>query len=226
MKLVFSYGGSVIAPTQIDGGFLQDLASFLTGLIGMHEVSVVVGGGQPARERIKKLRGSGASEAECDFEGILATRENARALMKALGDNALSLLPETVGEAAQLFNENKILVMGGTEPGHSTDAVAALLAEWLRADAFINASNVNAVYDRNPREHGDAKPLKEVDISHLEGLLQSEGVRAGEYALLDPVALKIMKRSRIKTIILDGRDFDNIKAFLDGRDYRGTTVVY
>jgi uridylate kinase len=225
MKLVFSFGGSVLAPDDLDKDFINRLASFLTELLAEHAIGVVVGGGAPARRRIAALRESGGSEAECDYEGILATRENARALVNALVGKAFELIPESIKEAVEYYTDDRVLVMGGTEPGHSTDAVAVLLAEWIGA-VFINASNVDAVYDKNPKKFKDAKPLKEIRIDDLIHLLGDGGVKAGEYPLFDPVALKIMKRSRIRTVILDGRDFDNINSFINGEKYRGTLVVY
>ncbi|MFH1402895.1 MAG: UMP kinase [Candidatus Altiarchaeota archaeon] len=224
MKLVFSFGGSVIAPDKVDAEYVQKLSSFLEKLLENHSIAVVVGGGQPARRRIAKVRDSGASEAECDYEGILATRENAGVLLKAMGDKAFGI-PETLKGAADSFSGDRVLVMGGTEPGHSTDAVAALLAEWVKADMFLNASNVDAVYDKNPKQFKDAKPLKTITITELTRLLDNEGVNAGEYPLLDPVALKIIRRSSIRTIILDGRDLDNIGMCIEGSGFSGTTVT-
>ncbi len=225
MKIVFSFGGSILAPDKIDDELVNKVADFLKSLLADHMVAVVVGGGAPARRRIKPVRESGASEAECDYEGILASRENASALANALGDSAVKLIPESVKEAVDYFTSDRILVMGGTEPGHSTDAVAALLAEWLDG-VFINASNVDAVYDKNPKDYSDAKPLVKINIDDLTELLSGEGVRAGEYALLDPMALKLMKRSKIKSYMVDGRDLDNIKACIDGKEFTGTEITY
>jgi uridylate kinase len=225
MKLVFSVGGSILAPDGVDPEYVSKAASLLLELAKTHEVAVVVGGGRPARAAIAKARDAGASWAQCDHVGVLATRENAKALIDELGDEANQSIPESIHQAAALFGE-KILVMGGTEPGHSTDAVACILADWVGADMFINASNVDAVYDRNPKDYEDAKPLKTVAIDELISLLSGEGVNAGEYPLLDHVALVIIKRSKIKSLILDGRDLENMKDAADGRAFNGTTVVF
>lgn len=225
MRLVFSVGGSILAPDQVDEGYVGEVADFLLKLSVKNQVAVVVGGGRPARQAIEQAKKDGASQAECDHVGILATRENAKALAARLGEQANQGIPESVHDAVGLFGD-KILVMGGTEPGHSTDAVACLLADWVRADAFINASNVDAVYDKNPKKNPDAKPLETVHVDALIKLLAGEGVGAGEYPLLDPTALKIIKRSSLKTIVLDGRDFDNMLAAVEGKPFKGTTVVF
>ncbi len=72
---------------------------------------LVVGGGAPARRRIKEAREKGASEAECDYTGILSTRDNAKALAKALSPNANQEIPESARDAIKNYGK-KILVMG------------------------------------------------------------------------------------------------------------------
>jgi uridylate kinase len=224
MKIVFSIGGSILAPEAVDRDYAARAAAMLVSMSRENEVAAVVGGGRPARIAIAKARAAGATWAQCDHVGILATRQNAKALIKALGGKSNVEVPESVRDASKLFGR-KILVMGGTEPGHSTDAVAALIADWVGADLFVNASNVDAVYDRDPREHPDAKPLKTVGIDRLIRLLDGEGYNAGEYPLLDHVALKIIKRAKIRTIVLDGRDTKNMEDAVSGRPFRGTTVL-
>jgi uridylate kinase len=225
MRIVFSMGGSVLAPDGVDERFAGDFASFLKAHSGRHEMAVVVGGGKPARRDIEKARSRGASWAECDYVGILATRANARALIDLLGGMSNDKIPESIHEASHMFGSG-ILVMGGSEPGHSTDAVAALLAEWVRADLFVNASNVDAVYDKNPREFRDARPFKEIMIGDLLRIVGAGSMEAGKYPLLDLTSARIIERSRIKTIILDGHDLPNLKAAIDGRKFMGTTVLF
>ncbi|MFH0860977.1 MAG: UMP kinase [Candidatus Altiarchaeota archaeon] len=225
MKIVFSVGGSIVAPDNVDNAFVKQLASFLAGLSESNQVAVVVGGGAPARREIKKAKDKGLSEAECDYIGILATRENAKALAAALGENANRKIPETIADAAKLFGK-KILVMGGTEPGHSTDAVAALIADWAKADLLINATNVDGIYDKDPKKNKDARLLKSVKIDSLLQMIVSESVGAGKYALMDLTSVKIVQRSKIRTAVLNGRDLGNVSALVSGKDFRGTTVLF
>ena len=222
---MFSFGGSVLAPDKVYGTFIESVAGFLIKNSNNHKLAVICGGGKPARRKINEARKKGAREAECDHIGVLATRENASVLAKALGSACVDAIPLSLNDAQKLFGK-PILVMGGTEPGHSTDAVAVLLAEWVGADLFINASNVDAVYDKNPAKYGDAAPLAEIGIDDLITLLGGEGVNAGQYPLLDPLALKIIKRSKIKTILLDGRDLKNMQAAVDGENFRGTRILF
>ncbi|MFH1055103.1 MAG: UMP kinase [Candidatus Altiarchaeota archaeon] len=225
MKIVLSIGGSVLAPDGVDLEYVKNIADLLIKLSVKHKLAVVVGGGAPARKAISKARAGGASWAECDYVGVLATRYNANALIRALAGRSNQEIPTSLPEAVVLFG-NKILVMGGTEPGHSTDAVAALIAEWVRADLFINASNVDAVYDKNPKEHKDAKPFKEVDIATLLRIVGGGSMEAGKYPLLDLVSARIVERSKIKTIILDARNLKNLEDAIEGRHFKGTTLLF
>lgn len=224
MKIVFSIGGSVVAPGKLDRGFVKELADFLAALSKKNQIAVVVGGGAPARKRIREARAKRASEAECDYRGILATRENAKALANELGGKANREIPESIVDAAKLFG-TRMLVMGGTEPGHSTDAVAALIAEWANADLLVNATNVDGVYDSDPKENSGARLLDVISIDELLGIVGEQPIGAGGYALLDLTAAKIVQRSRIRTLFLNGRDLNNIKNAIEGRPFRGTAVL-
>jgi uridylate kinase len=51
-------------------------------------------------------------------------------------------------------------------------------------------------------------------------------MEAGRYPLLDLTAVKVIQRSRIKTIILDGRKMENMRCAVDGKPFKGTTVFF
>jgi uridylate kinase len=109
-------------------------------------------------------------------------------------------------------------------PGQSTNAVAAASAELIDADILFNATNVDGVYDRNPEEKG-AKKLDTVDVAQLRTILSSEGTRAGEYNLFDPVAIGIVERSKVPTVIFNGNDSKNLtRAF--NNEKIGTKIVH
>ena len=225
MKVVFSIGGSILAPDNVDEEYLRKLSALIEELAKNHQVAVVVGGGRPARRAIEDARNRGSSWAECDHVGILKTRENARELINRLNVRCNKKIPESIYEAVALFGRN-VLVTGGTEPGHSTDAVAAIIAEWVKADIFVNASNVDAVYDKNPKEYPDAKPYKTIDIKELIKIVCEGSMEAGKYPLLDLTSARIIERSKIKTVILDGREVGNMKNAVEGQPFAGTTVLF
>ncbi|OYT54100.1 MAG: uridylate kinase [Candidatus Altiarchaeales archaeon ex4484_2] len=224
MRIVLSIGGSILVPEEVDVGYIGELASFLVDLSSGNEIAVVSGGGRLARKYIDAARVFNSSEALCDLIGIDASRLNARLLSAAIGDTATIEPPSVFQKAREELERGKIMVMGGTHPGHSTDGVSALLAEYVGADLLINATDVDGIFDKNPREYADARLIEEITPEGLMDIIKKYSVDAGSYALIDPLAVKIIQRSAIKTIFLNGRDFKNMEKAISGKKYRGTRV--
>ncbi|MEN6329680.1 MAG: UMP kinase [Methanobacteriaceae archaeon] len=222
MRIVITLGGSVIIRDH-DPQLFQDYAEVLKSINEEHDLFVVVGGGKTARDYIGIARGVGASEAVCDDVGIDVTRLNARLLCVAMGDNAYPRIPENFHQALEFATSGKIVVMGGTEPAHSTDAVGSILAEFVGADLLINATSVDGLYDKDPKKHEDAKLYLEVTPSQMMDCLAGNEVKAGTYEFLDHTAIQIIKRSGIKTVILNGENPENIKKAL--KEKIGTLII-
>ncbi|MDI9614284.1 UMP kinase [Methanothermobacter sp.] len=222
MRIVITIGGSILISEFTDEMF-RAYADILNSLRNEHELFVVVGGGRPARDYIGVARKLGAGEAQCDDIGIDVTRLNARILITALGESAYPSVPENFREAVRFAASGRIVVMGGTEPAHSTDAVGAILAETVGADLMINLTSVDGFYDRDPRRYPDARFYPEISASDMLEHLSESGVKAGTYEFFDHTALKMIKRSGIKTIIANGSDPENLLRAIDGRV--GTTVI-
>jgi uridylate kinase len=189
-----------------------------------HSPFVVVGGGEPARHLIKVARVNGADESSCDQVGITVANINALILIRALGNDAFQYVPKNTDELDRALSSGKIVVMGGLQPGQSTNAVSCILAERSGSGLLINTTTVDGVYSGDPKKDPAAKKYSEIKIRDLTKILDSLGTRAGEYDLLDPVALKIIQRSKILTKVVDGRDPKNILRAIEGEDI-GTTIV-
>ena len=166
MKIVVAIGGSILLK-EYDCKKFQEYSEILKSLASEHEIFVVVGGGKPAREYIGVVRELGAGEAQCDDIGIEVTRINAKLLLSALGDAAYQKVPHNFQEALEYSATGKIIVMGGTEPAHSTDAVGSILAEYVGADLVINATSVDGLYDKDPNKYNDAQMFSEVSADKL-----------------------------------------------------------
>jgi uridylate kinase len=127
-------------------------------------------------------------------------------------------------EALKASYGDKIIVLGGLQPGQSTNAVAGLVAEAYQADLLVNATDVDGVYTTDPHEDPHAKKLDVIRTDALLQLLLSRELKAGSYILFDPVAIKIIERSRIPTRIIDGRKPANLVAAIQGKDI-GTLIL-
>jgi len=115
-------------------------------------------------------------------------------------------------------------VLGGLQPGQSTNAVAAATAEAINADLLINATNVDGVYTDDPQKNPNAKKINQIKVDELLKMMIGFELSAGGYELFDPVAVKIVKRSKIPTWIIDGRDVNNIEKVLRGEKV-GTKII-
>ncbi|MCK5588396.1 MAG: UMP kinase, partial [Candidatus Lokiarchaeota archaeon] len=183
---------------------------------------VVVGGGKVARDYIKVLQKFNVPEAQSDMMGIRISRINASLLIAALGKIAYPCPPREIPELAKALTTDKIIVMGGLQPGQSTNAVAAVIAEYTRS-MLINATSVDGVYTEDPKTDPTAIKIDELDYDEFQELIIKKGSRAGEYALFDLVALKIVSRSSILTKIINGSDPNNILRAAKGENI-GTTI--
>ncbi|HIH96452.1 MAG TPA: UMP kinase [Thermoplasmata archaeon] len=224
-KVVVSLGGSLVVPERVDEQFVQRAADLFREISKKTKIFLVVGGGRLARSYISLGRKMGASERELDEIGIKATRLNAQLVLSAVGKGAFPGIPKTTSFAVKKGEKYRIVVMGGTEPGHSTDQVAAELASKVGADRLINATNVSGVYTKDPNKHPSAKLLEKISIDELTRLVGgSYWTEAGKTGVLDPGACGLIQMHKLKTLILNGRDLNSLRGAIEGKNFIGTTV--
>ncbi len=190
-----------------------------------NQLVAVAGGGGNARAYIGAARKLGGDESTCDLIGIELTRANAELLRIALSSVAVPKIPSSISEVPHLAAEGKVLVLGGLQPGQSTNAVAALAAEITRAETLINATDVEGVYTQDPKKNPKARLIKSIHVDKLLDWAMKGEIFAGKYELLDPLALKIMERAKINSRFVSLKDPENIIGALRGRQI-GTLVVY
>jgi len=224
LKAVIKLGGFAFSFEE-KHPLVEEYVKLFKELLGQYHFVVVTGGGPIARYYIKAAREMGVPESLCDHLGILASRLNARLLVDGLGEYAFPEVPTTIDELKHYFASGKIVAMGGLTPGHSTNAVAAIAAETIQADQFINATDVDGVYTADPSKDPNAKKLDEVTIDRLTQILSKGDITAGAYDLMDPLALRIIARSKIPTIIVNGRAPDNVLKALRNES-TGTRVLH
>ena len=202
---------------------LKDYATFLVKISKVCQPIIVAGGGTIARHYISHARSSGADESTLDELGIEISRLNAKLLIYALKNKAYPHPPTTLPEVRHAVDSGLIVVTGGLHPGQSTNGTAALIAEKVKADQFLNATDVDGVYDRDPNKSKKAKKFKRIELKNLKNMLVHEDSVAGGYDLMDIVALKIIERSKIKTRILKA-NLKTLEKAIKGNP-EGTEVV-
>ncbi|MBP50644.1 MAG: UMP kinase [Candidatus Thalassarchaeaceae archaeon] len=228
--VIAAVGGSLLRP-EIDErhAWLEGLVSVIRDRVSMNDrIGLVVGGGAPAREGIELARPLIDNESHLDKIGIAATRMNATILREALSDAGVSVsgtIPTRVDEAVLLLEERPVVVMGGTTPGHTTDAVAIRFAIASGAEKCIIATNVSKVFGEDPRSNPDAEPHDNLTHAQLQEIVgPAEHSRAGPSQVVDPVGVSEAKEAGLVLNILDGRDVGLIRAAIVGEEFEGTLV--
>ena len=223
MRIVAAIGGSILIQ-EFDSKKFKEYAEILKSLSEEHELFIVVGGGKPAREYIKVVRDLECGEAKCDDIGIEVTRINAKLLLSALENKAYQKVPHNFQEALEYSSSGKIVVMGGTEPAHSTDAVAAILAEYVKADLLVNLTSVDGMYNKDPNKFSDAELINEITASDMMEFIKGKDVKAGTYEFFDMTAIQMIKRSSLETVICNSDNPKNLIKAINGEKI-GTKVI-
>ncbi|PMB75092.1 MAG: UMP kinase [Candidatus Bathyarchaeota archaeon] len=223
MRIVLRIGGSVIA-SPINQKLIVEYADLLKTIKKMgHDVAVVVGGGALAREFIQIAKDLGLNEKAQDEIAISVSRIFAQLFTKKLGRLGCGSVPLTVEEAVNCVHEDKIAVMGGLKPGMTTDTVAALVAEKLKADLLIKATDQEGVYDKDPKKHADAVLLRHLRFKDLPKFFAENKHKAGIHQIIDPEAIKILKHMKVKFVVVNGFKPDNLLLAVEGK-HVGTII--
>lgn len=218
---VIKLGGSfLLAGGAPNGELLTGMAATIQKIREQgNRLVVVVGGGVVARQYVTAAASVGANNGVKDHFGILVSRLNARLFIEALNDdtNVFSEPCETLQQVRAASQLKPIVVLGGLQPGQSTTGVAALCAEYLKAERVIFCTDVDGVYDKDPKKHSDAKRLPHATYEKLRKLTEGDNALPGEYRLMDGMCLTILERSNIPAQIILGKSEAIIEA-VAGKD--------
>jgi uridylate kinase len=223
--VVLSVGGSILTTGDGDAAYYDRLAGLLQRLSRELPMVVTTGGGRTAREYIRVGRALGLTEVELDEIGIDVTRLHARLLAARLGPPTPAHPPTTLAAAVHEAHRSPLVVLGGTEPGHTTDGVAALLATRLRAARVVNATRVDGLYDADPRRNQRARRIDRIGWPEFRKIVSAgtDGA-AGQEFVFDRLGADLLAKAGIPLRIVDGRDLDNLEDAVRGRRFRGTSV--
>jgi uridylate kinase len=226
MRVTICFGGSIIAPDKPDAELFKEIAKTVHALRSKKcEVLIVTGGGGPARMYIEAAQKFGASHVKLDKIGIDVTRLHARMLISALGEIAEPEPMTTVEGAVRAAFKNKVPVMGGTTPGQTTDAVAAMLAKASGSDLLIFFSDVDGVYTADPKRDPKAKKIETMTTKELGKRFATVKAEPGMKTIIDPIAAKLIERSKFKTLVMGAHEIKRLPKILEGAGHSGTTIA-
>ncbi|MCL4329196.1 MAG: UMP kinase [Candidatus Thermoplasmatota archaeon] len=222
-SVVISLGGSIISGDPLNVKFLGEFCREISKFEKKTRFGIVVGGGKLARNYISSLRVLKVNDHVLDEIGIHATRMNALATATFLKD-VNHRIPTSINDAAELMNLYSYTVMGGTEPGHTTDTVAALLAERVGAKKLINATSVDGVYSDDPKKNPNAKKILRLSHDEAISLSLKGSIGAGPSVFMDLTSLNIAKRSNIEIYVIDGSRVSEYGNILENGKTSGTLI--
>jgi uridylate kinase len=221
--IVISLGGSLIVPDAIDVNFLKKFRRLIVSQIRNGKSFIIICGGgrtcrnyQAAAKKIVSL-----TEQDVDWLGIHSTKLNAHLLRTIFFKEANAKIIYDPTEKIKL--SKNILIAAGWKPGWSTDYDAVMLAKTYGAKKIINLSNIDYVYDRDPRKYPDARPIKKISWTRFIAMLPSKW-SPGLNSPFDPVASRLARKCGFEVIIMNGKKIKNLKKCLDGRSYIGTNI--
>jgi len=221
--IVISLGGSIIVPDKVDTSFLKNFVDLISGYVEKgYRFIIITGGGKTCRsyndfllEIVKP------TDENLDWLGIAVTRLNAEFVRISFGDLAYSkvlLDPDSIPET-----NKPIIVGGGWKPGNSSDLAAVHSAQRVGARKLVNLSNIDFVYDKDPKIFPEAKIIKESSWANFRAILPKEWT-PGINVPFDPVAAREAENDGIEVVIMNGKNLENLKNYLNGEKFVGSVI--
>ncbi|NMC09046.1 hypothetical protein GYA44_01810 [Candidatus Microgenomates bacterium] len=164
-RIVMKIGGSVLYDKflNINYELLDKVRDWYKESKEEYEkIVLIIGGGALSRDMQGRIKEDMDQEYLHNI-GMTVTQTNAALLQGFLNDTDV-FVPNTLGEAFEYLVEDgkKVLLSGGLKSGWSTDMDAAVFADIISVDRIFKLSDINYVYDKDPKEFEDAKPLKDI----------------------------------------------------------------
>ena len=223
MKIVvISLGGSLIVPDKINDSYIK---KFKQTLLKFKEYKfiIVAGGGLTARTYIDALERQKIDKKTQALIGIRITRLNAWTLINLFKGDCASSIAKSLKEVKSLLNKNNIVIVGGLRyiEENTSDGTAASIANLLKAD-LINMTNVNGLYDKDPKLKG-AKLIRNISFERFDKIVKKIKYHPGQHFVLDQHASDIISKNNIKTCII-GPNLDNLERLIKNKGFLGTTI--
>jgi uridylate kinase len=221
---IISLGGSLIVPqTGIDWQFLKKFRQLILAQIKKgHRFYLIAGGGSTARNYINAAsKVVKVTNEDLDWLGIHTTRLNAHLLRTIFRNEAH---PQIIKSPTfHIDCKEKVIVASGWRPGWSTDFVATVLAHEYDITTIINLSNIDYVYNKDPRKFKDAKKIEKISWKDFRKIVGDKW-DPGMHAPFDPIASKIAQEENIEVTIMNGKDLINIENCFSGKKFKGTII--
>jgi len=229
-RVLLKVSGEALAGDQgygIDAKVVQAIAQ------AVHEVhqsgvqiALVIGGGNIYRGADGEKMGM--DRVSSDYMGMLATLINALALQNALEKQGAFTRVQSAIEMSKVAEpfirrramrhlEKKRIVIfaGGTgNPYFATDTAAALRAIEIGADVILKATNVDGIYNADPKKDPQAKKFK--NLTYIDAINR-------RLRVMDTTALTLCMENKLPIVVFGLQQKDSIKRVIWGEPI-GTLV--
>ncbi len=191
------------------------------------DLAVVIGAGNIFRGRMVDQRNF--DRAQADYMGMLGTIINCLALqgeIERLGGETRLLSEITVTTVCEPFirrralrhlDKGRIVILGGGtgNPFFTTDSAAALKATELKCEVILKGSNVDGVYDSDPKINKKAQKFETLTYQYAleKGLM-----------VMDATAFALCQHEKIPIIVFDASNLNNIENIISGEKV-GTLIT-
>ena len=229
-RVLLKLSGEILAGDSkfgISPSVISSLASDIQEVHGLGvQIGIVIGGGNIFRG--VQAGAEGMDRASGDYMGMLATAMNALALQDILEQREVQTRVMSAIEMAEIaepyirrrairhLEKGRLVIFacGTGNPYFTTDTAASLRAMEIGAEVLMKGTRVDAVYDKDPEKHADAKPFKELSFMDV---LQKE------LRVMDTAAISLCKDNDLPIIVFDVGEQHNLRRVVVGEEI-GTRV--
>ncbi len=221
---VISVGGSIIIPPEgFNIEFLKKFKELILNRVKLGEKFIlVIGGGSTCRKYQQAAKEStNVSDLDLDWLGIHTTHLNAKFV--GLLFNGWAETELIINPTKKIKSRKPVLIAGGWKPGCSTDYDAVLLAKTYGAKELINLSNIDYIYNSDPRQNPHAKKMETLSWVELRQIVGDKWI-PGANLPFDPVAAKTAQKLGLTVKFAKGVDLACLKNVLDGKIFQGSLI--
>jgi uridylate kinase len=222
--IIISLGGSLIIPDQIDTDFLKDFKALILSHVKQGKKFVIITGGGKINNRYNNAARELTTDPldrDLDWIGIAALKLNAELLRVVFAEYANEKVVDNLSTDFQF--ERSIVIGSAYEPGHSSDWDAVLAAKNLGAKKIINLSNIDHVYDSDPKINPNAKKIEEISWEEYRKIIPKEWTSRLN-SPFDPTASEMAQKEGMQVVIMNGKPIDNLAKYLNGEKFLGTLI--
>lgn len=222
-RVVVSVGGSLIVPDQIDTNFLKRFKTLILEKVQKGFTFVIIAGGGKTARRYQDAANAVTplSAQDTDWIGIHSTRLNAQLLRNIFVGYAHQQVIKN--PTIDIEADEPITIASGWQPGCSTDYAAVLMAKNIGATRLVNLSNIDYVYDADPKKNPAAKKIEKINWAEFRKLIPDHW-DPGLSSPFDPVAAKEAESLGLEVAIINGAHLEEFSNYLDGVPFVGTVI--